>query len=405
MKIFTSALKQWVNDRLDSKVDKEAGKKLSTNDYTNEDKRKLSNVEKTLTTTISRINQLPEHTWESLPDKPFGYEDIRNYIVNWNSLELSKSDEADGMFIYKTMHPKWYQIHNLIEGETYRVEAYWGATFGVGYVDDDGYVSFTYYDYGINAHVTITDSIDDLWEVKIELSHDAGDTLSYTMYDVYCDERQYYTLDENYIPDSIARKSDLESANSTVDWNNIQNRPFYEENTGYSVIPYTYGISVTDDGNGTYVATVTPENYIPLELGVVYNVTFDGYGYNVYAESDEFGNKYLRFDYQFNDMYPVTIIDNYSGNFDIKIENLDFSVSEIYIIIDALNSYIQQIDEKFIPDSIARKSDLENLGEGSSTVDWNDIQNKPFYENTNFYEIVPYTNITLYFPVSCPMPF
>ncbi len=58
-KVIINALKQWVNRQLtvldkkiNNKVDSVEGKALSTNDYTNEEKRKLANIEAGATRTV-----------------------------------------------------------------------------------------------------------------------------------------------------------------------------------------------------------------------------------------------------------------------------------------------------------------------------------------------------------------
>ena len=169
---------------------------------------------------------------------------------------------------------------------------------------------------------------------------------------------------------------------ASVDWEQndetafdyIKNRPFYE---------YTSTVTLVDNlTNGDYTSGSTPQcNFIP---GKSYSVEFNGTLYT---------DLICRFDGSYNiiaseDTGQPFYIDDDGGN---SLYVNSGSVNEWTLSIYTTGTAIQKLDEKFIPDTIARTSDIEDIIEDKlEKPDWeqNDetasdyIKNRPFYEET-----------------------
>ena len=167
-----------------------------------------------------------------------------------------------------------------------------------------------------------------------------------------------HQLDEKFIPDSIARISDIpEVTNADWDVNDetspayIANKPFGEEINVETVLAET-----TYTSTSGYEACGTFDG--EFELGITYTVTHNGTVFEVQPEkTTELGSQYVYFAEEPGPNGETFYINNGSiylipaGEHTFKIEKVDKS--------------IKMIDEKFLP---------------MQDVSWNALLNKPFYE-------------------------
>lgn len=142
-------------------------------------------------------------------------------------------------------------------------------------------------------------------------------------------------LNEIYISNDIARKSDVVTAN-TPDWNAkvgeagyIENKPFSDES---NKLEWYYD----DSHDGVMCDTIVDKVFIDgkeydLTLGEILNI-----------DNTNFGIGY----------------DDYTGKIKVygaREDNVDWVTDNVLV------GGIKQLDERFIPDTIARKSEIEEL--------------------------------------------
>lgn len=148
-----------------------------------------------------------------------------------------------------------------------------------------------------------------------------------------------YKLPEQYIPDTIARASDIVQSN----WNQndvnakdyIKNRPFYENIT--TLLAET---DIVIDNNITSIGKA-----IPFVVGCFYAIILDGTKYEAQAVTSDYGISVQL------DINNSSLSINYEGN--ITAEPVNYGDHTIQII--SLSDYeIKQLDEKYIPETIAR---------------------------------------------------
>jgi hypothetical protein len=183
------------------------------------------------------------------------------------------------------------------------------------------------------------------------------------------------TLDEQYIPDSIARTSDVDDKFSTlvgdtpvstqineaisgidteVSWNDLKDKPFGEEFEESGVI--------------------IPKNTV-ITNGYIYETDYSGFGkdlkYLVNFNGVEYLCDVLSYNYEFyignlhfvdesidSNEYPFCIRDdNFNCNYKVYF---DGDVEATISIIE-LTGTIKQIDTKYIPDTIATTEYVDNL--------------------------------------------
>ena len=210
------------------------------------------------------------------------------------------------------------------------------------------------------------------------------------------------TLDEKYLP----------HVGGVSSWNDLEDRPFGEEISDEEVLCEA-SLELGNDGQSSNFP-----QHIPLVLGETYQVIIDGVEYeptickeykSMYATYNALGNVSLH-----NSSYGEDTGENY-----LWIDNFAIYVSDrpnetVSVKLLGRGSTIVQLDEKYIPDTIARtayvdenfalKSDLQNIDLSSletkedaqlkydtitaAKADWNQndetaidyIRNRPFYE-------------------------
>ena len=185
-----------------------------------------------------------------------------------------------------------------------------------------------------------------------------------------------YQLDEKFIPDTIARKSDITNAGNSVqsDFNQndetqadyIKNRPFYEvpsETT--TVVDYTFTegeLAAEDMGNGTYLYTKSFDNAPEvmseaLVVGETYNIIIDGVVYTLNAIENY---RYVNLEAKAQYNYAFSISTQGTDVFSVTFSGIE-SPKTVKIERVGAQGSIVQIDEKFIPDTIARANEVSEM--------------------------------------------
>ena len=171
-------------------------------------------------------------------------------------------------------------------------------------------------------------------------------------------------IDPKYIPDSVKAQSDWSQSDSTAS-DYIKNRTHWEEENVVNIENLRFD-NLTKDSSG---ATVKHGHDIPLALGQVWNVTFVNGGGNVNTDyshlevkESEDGTLYLG---------DNNVIDGVDIPF--CITSTDFSCDSGWVrmlqptdicVIGVSGTYstgttVHQLDEKYIPDTIARIEDID----------------------------------------------
>ena len=137
----------------------------------------------------------------------------------------------------------------------------------------------------------------------------------------------------------------LSQVGNPVSWNDLENKPFYEEDVKEILIPEQ---AIVFDNNGY----ANPIGIIDFNINTTVTIIFDGVAYESKIENGYFlGDDYIVSRFTINDNVPVVIVwDGIFVSASLVGEHTIFAYSGEYTI--------KQLDEKFIPDTIARKSDI-----------------------------------------------
>ena len=200
-------------------------------------------------------------------------------------------------------------------------------------------------------------------------------------------------LDEKFIPDTIARKTDiLEQVNA--DWNQsdpnakdyIKNKPFYESAEVGEIVAEYHDLVFTKN-NDKYIS-----NSFYLDAISIFKSFADGAKFKVVLGDREFvsmkqdyyiGNGSIYYSVEPDTGEPFCIIVKTTGITIYATEPVNGDQMIIYTCFEQ----VKQLDEKFIPGSIARKADIPNIPEQVQS-DWSQnnpnakdyVKNRPFYE-------------------------
>lgn len=163
-----------------------------------------------------------------------------------------------------------------------------------------------------------------------------------------------YNLDDSTYPSTLAVFKYVEGKIYQSDWNQsdskkldyIKNRPFYEE-----IKPST--LVVSGYGNGSPAATLVGGK---IDTDKEYLVNVDGKGFFLLKPNQEVSLEKKFHNSIGTEMILVAYSDG-SGAFQIVNAVNQFFQVNVY----EPEKIIVQIDEKFIPDTIARKEDVANL--------------------------------------------
>lgn len=312
---------------------------------------------------------IPDPTWESLPDKPF-YEDfsgeclIKGYRFEGTFEMGSVSVEIPGVQIHEGI-TYTVKIDGKIFTNTAELWREEGVTYYVGFIGvmDDKTVYLKSTSNGIE--LTYTDGVVD----------GVVRDLVFSMWVGNCKVGK--TLDEKYIPDTIARMSDIPDHT----WESLHDKPFGDEPNWVSIadnlelefVQYTtpgptgvppYGAYFTGIQrnilNNTSHLRVTwdGEVYILPKYNAFYGSDAVGYCGNVslYFYGDEGEGEVENMD-DTRTPFFVYYMRGYNPT-SVNFYTLDTSSSHT-VTVEYVGGYTAvPLDEKYIPDSIARVSDI-----------------------------------------------
>ena len=215
---------------------------------------------------------------------------------------------------------------------------------------------------------------------------------------VFFEKKTVKTLDEQFITDTIARVSDL-------DWNNLSNRPFYEEGTG-AIIEWDETSAndelLIEESNSVQqtifkISDLTPS--IDELVGAVITVNAPSLGIDnqsmVLEEAMLIKGStcvnalmlYVAYSAGTCELENGHIVSVPSpGTYGLIMEGYSAKLSYG-------STTIKTIDEKFIPETIARVDQIPTIPPTS----WNDLQDRPFYSEPM--EPVDYENASINIPV------
>ena len=375
----------------DTKVNKVAGKDLSTNDYTNIEKIKLAGIE-------DGAEKNVQGDWNQNDETAPDYVKNRtHYEENIHSTELIEeayiynstySDDTYTTFSMDTLQG------NYIVGQTYMLEFISGSGSVLKTAYSDCYSSMAGYCFG-NKSILFgpgyEDGNDDSYCLLIENGELYwADFNSYPVAVRVYEEGSTYSLkqlDEKFIPDSIVRKDELQNyaeyqyvdtAISSIDtsknWNQndesaadyIKNRTHYStETTAEEVLCQEY-IDDKYPDSSNFVTTL-PNIDTNNSIGETWKVTLVAlsgteYSYTGIIQSSSFGSH----------IGNTAVVTGYSGSGDpyCIIGNELYCVDaygKITVSKEVLVEEVKQLDEKYIPDTIARYGENISIeGEGAS---------------------------------------
>ena len=340
--------------------------------------------------TIARVKDVPEHTWKSLPDKPFG-EKI-DIICSGTDLIWNSGDLND---YYVSLHGNF----DLVQGEEYIITV----------VDGDVEKVYTYVsdEYGLR--------LDDGYDSRITYSS-YSKTYTFWSYHCYSSMRiekiiESKQLDEKFIPDTIARVSDLPEGFSGS-WNDLTDKPFgsyYEQDLiaylNSEIYQYGSHLQIPDESHEAVNRVPSSIRMEVIDGGLDAPTIFDQVlqrqgkiehiGNDFWHSFWWYGNLNLitseldrEAKYAINDLnltetkYSDVPFVYYGYVYEVYGEPVNYAANDFKIIFSddltpsndmigyRINIYdastegtlvYTQLDEQYIPESIARVSDLEEL--------------------------------------------
>lgn len=195
-----------------------------------------------------------------------------------------------------------------------------------------------------------------------------------------------YALAKKYVDDSIVNIAERGQA----DWNQndpvaldyVKNRPFYEMPREV-IYDGSLEFKLQIQGHNPYQAQLI-EVKKPFEVGKIYIITINGEECLCVCEEGTDGNRISLHHNFLNGGYGY--IYNSDSSWNVYMQPNGYGDFTIHLIIEEAD-IIHKLDEKFIPDTIARVSDI--LGQSQSDWNQNDhnakdyVKNRPFYSKTN----------------------
>lgn len=160
-------------------------------------------------------------------------------------------------------------------------------------------------------------------------------------------------------------KTIFASLTHTHSYDELRNKPFYEGVDYSSILSNgTSTVNFYEWGNGVYGAAVTDAPKV-FTQDASYKVIWDGMEYTVtsaYAGDNESGNPIVSIGAPYGDYstYPFGI-DSYqttSGTYEFGIHTNSTASTHTIDILELCSSFVT-LDERFIPDSIARVTDVD----------------------------------------------
>ena len=395
--------------------------------------------EKYIPKSISRVDHV--HSWNDLNDKPFGEEAVTEVVLAetdqsfYNEIERT----ADPIMPYQKIN-SGYKYIITVDGVSYLCTAY-------RYLDAQNWEciclgdSRLYGNYDFEGNLIIDDSHseDVPFHVAYAISDDgaAGLTWFHEFYFGYpdaethtikieklTDETYIKVLDEKYIPDTISRVDHVHS------WNDLEDRPFGKTGQfGVELVPETTieNFDAYTSYDNVYLEVMPVDYCETFDLNKTYTVVWDGVIYDNVTCQDTLGGAMIGSTqtqiagaYGEHNEYPFGIImQNIDGTPELCVYSEDNQTHTVKVI-DTAAEQIKHLDEEYIPDTIARteyieqnfasKSDVENIdlsgyetkedaqvkydelakvtADKNHTHTWDDLENRPFYDNGTSYEVI-----------------
>ncbi len=209
-------------------------------------------------------------------------------------------------------------------------------------------------------------------------------------------------LDEKFIPRTIARTVDI-PRQQQADWNTrysdsgvsfIQNRPFYDNDSIIEQVLFT-----ELDIEPNMVPSIDVNYHIEDSLGWVYMVTFDSVDYYIQPLSYIDNEEHIPYIYLGNASLISPHLMNTGEPFCLKYKGTGSHSGTIYVYADSGMHMIsvqrvdfKQLDEKYIPSTIARTKDIPKQVQADFEAKQDEkghILNRPMNRTVN------YTNVTL----------
>lgn len=207
-----------------------------------------------------------------------------------------------------------------------------------------------------------------------------------------------YALAKKYVDDSIANITERGQA----DWNQndsaasdyVKNRPFYEIPREV-IYDGSLEFKLNIQGHNPYQAQ-SIEVKKPFEVGKIYIITINEEECLCVCEEGADGNRINLHHNFLNGGYGYIYYSDFSWK--IYIQPNGYDDFTIYLTIEEAGA-IYKLDEKFIPDSIARVNDILE----QSQSDWNQndpnapdyVKNRTHYETVNEEEVTVATSVAL----------
>ena len=351
-----------------------------------------------LTQTIHKIDKkyLPDDI-DSQPDWNQNDETQSDYIKNRPFYEaVVETAILEGNYTWNSdtwleFAPDWEDQIDIIHGKEYRIRIdgidYYGTTVDFG---DDGVYIRVYSDSDPDSYIFEVGN----YSLSGDFSEIGATAGKESFVGVYLIDGGVKQLDEKFIPDSIQRtgvsytkeESD-EKYLTQSDWNQnddtqlgyIKNRTHYVSD---KLVQCNCGV-VTQ--NNTRIQSISNGGQCPDEL---YNVlgqyigkcVIKVDGYTLPYGGSNYGNHYFTFNGK-----NAYIVRSDGFSWIISATSLFTFNSEVIIECVVAGIEVHQLDEKYIPDSIARISDIPKI-----ESDWNQndethldyIKNRTHYEHT-----------------------
>lgn len=354
-------------------------------------------------------------SWNDLEDKPFG--DGPNSWTETAMLSIDSATQADDGSYIATV-PLTFKPKNGVMYRIDLIDKMWNYTaishecvcvVGYDWVD----LSFTY-SLGVSGDPVYMSARCPATEEPTSWNFVFSKAISSYGYNVYINEAvpTIIPLDEKYIPDTIARVKDIpeipdavlsvngvtpdENGNvkietgGVISWNDLEDKPFYENKVTEIFVVENCRVEADQ------ISFKCPE----LKVGTRYRLDITGYSPLINIEYTTSAMATADSSNSFTDFsisgWNCALLFGYTY---IAFPNT-MGLTSVTLRIFDLDIELKTLDEKFIPDTIARKTDipeiptmeeiveevLEQLPEQPSggVTSWNDLQDKPFREEPEF---------------------
>ena len=176
-----------------------------------------------------------------------------------------------------------------------------------------------------------------------------------------------HSLEISYV-DTVVHKIDHKFL-PVLDWNNIENRPFYDTTAVTRKVIFDGTVDGFYDNSGEYTTGYGKSIDSPILVDALYEVVYDGVTYsNVYVV-ENYGYRMLgeRQDLGFVIIHRYDEMNNVMFTVDAPGDTHTFKITEL-----AVSGELVQLDDKFISDNIARVADVDTavaaLGEADTAM-------------------------------------